>query len=396
MKKIVFFSIPGHGHINPTLSVVRELAQKGYIIIYYSSEEFKPGIEAAGALFMPYVTKHPVDSKISRKLSILGEAYMKITEDMLPNLLLAVRKTQPDFIIHDGVAIWGKIIAQVLDIPAISLVTTFAFNENVSIKYPKLTAATFINLIQNPIALIKTIQMYKAVASKYHVQLQKLSELAVNKEGLNIVFTSKYFQPCVDTFDATFKFVGPSIYPRMHQVDFLEKIDQKKKMIYISIGTVNNDNLSFYQLCINTFRDTPYQIILSLGHRFTDADLPPIPENIVVRNHIPQLEILQKADIFISHAGMNSTNESMYYGVPMITVPQIIEQKLNALRVQELGAGIYIRKNQLMKRTLLHAVEKILATKTYYDNAKNISKTLHQAGGYKKAVKEIVEYIDRY
>jgi len=116
-----------------------------------------------------------------------------------------------------------------------------------------------------------------------------LTDLAMNKENLNIVFTSKYFQPESETFDKRFVFVDPSIYPRNHTADFLKELTSRKKVLYISIGTVNNDNLAFYHLCIETFKNTPYQVILSLGHRFTVDHLPEVPNNFIIRNYIPQL-----------------------------------------------------------------------------------------------------------
>src|SRR2546423_1983193 len=101
------------------------------------------------------------------------------------------------------------------------------------------------------------------------------------------------------------------------------------------MGSIFNDNISFYRDCISLFKKTDYQIIISLGHRLSVKDLPEVPKNVIVKNHMPQLEILQKADLFITHAGMNSINESLYYGVPMILIPQMYEQAFNSFRVQE-------------------------------------------------------------
>jgi MGT family glycosyltransferase len=149
-------------------------------------------------------------------------------------------------------------------------------------------------------------------------------------------------------------------------------------------------------MCIDIFAKTDYQIIISIGHRFSEKDLPSIPSNIIVKNHIPQLEVLQKADLFISHAGMNSINESLYNGVPMILIPQMYEQDFNAFRVQQLGAGVYIKPREVTEEALISNVDKVINTKSYYLNAKKIGKTLKDAGGYQKAADEISNYLEKY
>ena len=52
MSKIVFFSIPAHGHTNPTLEVIRELISRGHEVWYYSYNIMREKIESAGAIFV--------------------------------------------------------------------------------------------------------------------------------------------------------------------------------------------------------------------------------------------------------------------------------------------------------------------------------------------------------
>jgi len=393
MKKFVFFSLPSHGHTNPVLNVARELARQGNAVIFYSFKEFKQVIESAGVTYRRYDEQYTFDPRISKNISVFAKKLIEVTEHGLPALLPEIEKEKPDCILHDTLAVWGKIIANNLHIPAVSLFTTFAFNNKLAVKYPQMYIPMLINALLRGYHGVHAMTKYRLLIKKYGLKFHNRRGFLLSQENLNIVFTSSYFQPYAENFPHSFKFVGPSLYPRNEKADFLQKIARNKKHIYISTGTIFNDNLAFYHLCLETFKNTPYQVVVSLGHRFTLSDLPAIPENFIVKNHIPQLEVLQKADVFITHAGMNSINESLYYGVPMVLIPRLHEQTLNAIRVQELGAGIYLKKNKLNQKLLLQTTEQILTTKSFYTHAAKIQKTLKDAGGYKKAVEEIIHYL---
>ena len=146
-------------------------------------------------------------------------------------------------------------------------------------------------------------------------------------------------QPCADTFSDKYAFVGPSIRPATETVEKVHDV-----LIYISMGTVNNDLLPFYRACIAAFADSPYQVILSTGEQIDRSALGTLPDNITALPHVDQIAVLQKADVFLSHCGMNSASESLYFGVPLVLFPQTNEQGGVAARVAELGAGLKLEK----------------------------------------------------
>src|SRR5690606_28762419 len=94
------------------------------------------------------------------------------------------------------------------------------------------------------------------------------------------------------------------------------------------------------QTTFTAFADYPAQFILSVGKNTDTTQLGSIPANFIVQNHVPQLEVLQCVDAFITHGGMNSIHEGLYYAVPQIVVPQHFEQYTNGKRLVEVGAGL--------------------------------------------------------
>ncbi|MEL6527295.1 MAG: nucleotide disphospho-sugar-binding domain-containing protein, partial [Chloroflexota bacterium] len=152
---------------------------------------------------------------------------------------------------------------------------------------------------------------------------------------LNIVFTSRAFHPPSAFIDDRFQFVGASIDPTRIDTAQSIHIDPTQKNVYISLGTINNLNLDFYRTAFATFKDYPANFILSVGEHTNINQLPPVPDNFMLYPRVPQVQVLQKVDAFITHGGMNSVHEGLYYGVPQVVEPQQMEKLVNAKRVHE-------------------------------------------------------------
>lgn len=133
---------------------------------------------------------------------------------------------------------------------------------------------------------------------------------------------------------------------QMRNLIILTKKDNKK-IIYISLGTIYNSSLEFYENCFKAFKDMDVEVVMSIGKKIDINTFKDIPSNFIVRNYVPQLEILKYADIFITHGGMNSTNEGLYYELPLVLIPQSVDQPFVANRVAKLGAGIVLKKDEI-------------------------------------------------
>ena len=209
-------------------------------------------------------------------------------------------------------------------------------------------------------------------------------DMLASHEDLNIVFTSRYFQPYADDFDESFAFVGPSIAERDEALDF--SLDTGRgPLVYISLGTVFNDNPAFYGQCVEAFRDTDWRVVLSVGTQVEVDRLPQIPGNFVVRNYVPQLQILQEADVFVTHGGMNSVSEGLWYGVPLVVIPQAADQFFVAQRVGALQAGAVLYNRDVNPSALRRMVDRAITDETLRANSARIGDSFREAGGYVRA-----------
>ena len=385
MSKIVFFCIPAHGHTNPTLGVVRELVSRGHQVWYYSYNIMREKIESAGATFVS-CDDYDMEQKLTPKDSVRVGKDLAFSTKILVDTTLALddkvcedmKRLKPDCIVADSMAVWGKAIAIKLGIPFVSSTTTFAFNQY-SAKIMKQGIGELVRML---ISMPKITKNIKRLQDKGY-PIKSVLDIIQNDDNTHtIVYTSFDFQPCADTFSDKYVFVGPSIRPATDKI-----VKTKEKLIYISMGTVNNDMMPLYKTCITTLADTEYQVIISVGNLVSINEFGKMPENISVYEHVDQIAVLQAADIFLSHCGMNSVNESLYFGVPLLMLPQTAEQGGVAERVHQLGAGIKLKKTD--GASIIYAINKLLSVNSYKDNAQKISWSFRQCVGSKGAADKI-------
>lgn len=124
--------------------------------------------------------------------------------------------------------------------------------------------------------------------------------------------------------------------------------------------------------------------------------LKDIPNNFKVYNYVPQLEVLKHTDVFVTHGGMNSSSEALYYGVPLVVVPVTGDQPLVAKRVAEVGAGIRLNRKEVTPELLRETVKKVMDDVTFKEKSRKIGESLREAGGYKKAIEEIEQFMSNY
>ncbi|WDH96691.1 glycosyltransferase [Paenibacillus urinalis] len=387
MSKIIFFSIPAHGHTNPTLPVVRELVNRGHEVWYYSFLEFQEKIQAAGASFiacdeyLPKLSPEELDRKAGKDFAALIEMVADTTIALDAKVCKELQEYQPDCIVSDSLSFWGKLFAKKLNIPYICSTTTFAFNQHTA----RLMKRSFWELLRMVLGMPRINKKMKMLRDHGYDVRSFISIVQNDNDTNTIVYTSKEFQPMANTFSERYAFVGPSIRTLSPQ----ENNIKDRQVIYISLGTVLNKNREFYNNCINAFAQSNYTVVMSVGEKTEIKSLGIIPNNFVVRNTVDQISVLQTADAFITHSGMNSVSESLYFGVPMVLFPQHSEQKMVANRVAELGAGVLLKGKK--RADLAASVTEVLTNLKYEENAKKLSKSLRNAGGAVEAANVILE-----
>ncbi|MEX0628997.1 MAG: nucleotide disphospho-sugar-binding domain-containing protein, partial [Cucumibacter sp.] len=196
--------------------------------------------------------------------------------------------------------------------------------------------------------------------------------------------------------DDTMIYVGPSIEEKVRHVDFpFDRLDDRP-LVYISLGTLATGDIGFFRTCLTAFGTLPAQFVMSIGQKHAIADLRPIPGNFIVRSYVPQLEILSRAAAFVTHCGFTGFQEALWYGVPMVGIPQQIEQLMNTRLSARRGATIPLENHfngqPVSAGELRAAVEKILADPSYREAARGFQTAMRKSGGFRQAASELEKF----
>jgi MGT family glycosyltransferase len=327
MATVVFWGILAHGHLNPTVPLVTELVHQGEQVFYDALEAFRPAIERTGAMFRDYGEDFPLSQNLAGSLDPASVAYgLALTSQwVLDRCLAEVQTLRPDYLIFDVMCPWGPMSAQVLAVPTVcSQPGIFLTRKTLFTLSPRALVKMLWTMLSAREQIRRCQDILDQVSKRYQFKRLRPLDLFANSGMLNIIYTSRLFQPDASVFDpARYKFVGPALLPRPEAPAFpFEALDARKPLLSISLGTAFTSHPDFFRACFEAFGHSDWQVVIAAGSAFSQEELGSVPGNMLVRAFVPQLEILPRTTLFMTHGGMNSVNEALSYDVPLVVVPQ--------------------------------------------------------------------------
>jgi MGT family glycosyltransferase len=309
-------------------------------------------------------------------LPIMNRVFEDIRSSF-PALVDRLRQDPPDAVCFDAMTLSGSMAAEKIGAPAIALMPTYASNEHFSLRslMPVPPPGGADELAKVALAMGRLLAEF---AAEQGVRTPRMFDGP--PAPFNIVFLPREFQPMGETFDDRFRFVGPSVGGRDSDGEWVRK--GTVPLLFISLGTTPlNRRPDFFRMCLDAFGGSDWDVAMAVGDQTNLADLGTIAANVQVRPFFPQLRVLRQAAVFITHAGMNSTMEALYFGVPLVAVPQQPEQIATARRVAELGLGRHLAADDVGPEALRAAVAALHTDVQARRNVAAMSKTIRSAGG---------------
>ncbi len=402
--RAAFLTFPLHGHVNPTLGVVAELVRRGHEVTFATTVEFADAVRAAGAEPLLY------ESGMGRSLDLVikppGEvsheefhqSILSITDEGLAPLSHvhdALDDRRPDVILHDLTAFHtGRLLARKWDLPAIQLCTTMVFSEKFN-PYLRFVGVAHPDIdLEHPAITGERELMVKTLANHGFGDLTP-DEFRADASTVrrNLVFLPRAMQVGQEHFDDDeYAFVGPCLGDRGYQGRWESSRPRAEgvPLVVIAFGTFGyTSQQRLFTECVKEFGGKPWHVVLVIGNQVDPADLEPLPDNIEVHRWVPQLALLEEADVFVSHAGMGSVTEAMYTGTPVVLLPQLTEQDLVAGQVRDLGLGRLVPRDELGAEAVGDAVESLLADEGIADRLSWMREQMRAAGGAVRAADAI-------
>ncbi|MFZ5351506.1 MAG: nucleotide disphospho-sugar-binding domain-containing protein [Bacillota bacterium] len=417
MSTVVFFGYPYPGHIYPTLGLVKELVSRGENIIYYAKSQYKHVIEEAGATFRNYKagfhydSSHSSEDEKNRESNfhdnyITGKEKLKKLNE-ISNKVIAFHENEitaikPNYIIHDTLCIWGEVIASKLGIPNISSHVDFIYTQEFRDNDIKCLLKHELNITDE-----KKLLKYHTKFSKFFDSKLDLFSKAKSSDDyglklfyskyLNITYIPKEFQQNAEILDdKLYKFIGYKEYCRKDLTRFPFRKLGEKPAIYITMGSTGlKECIKFYNLCFEAFKDIGVTVIIAACNKSVYYELikNETPHNFIIKNYVPQLEILKHSGLFISHGGLTSVREALPYKVPLVIIPKHFDQVTVAQQVESFGVGIYVKNESLSVAQLKEIYEKTYCNESIMNNSKRLYALFCEAGGAEKGAEHILELI---
>ena len=363
-------NLPFAGHTNPTLPLTEALIKHGHEVLYINSEEFRQAIEKTGAQFVPYQNYPAQPTEQEKKTASFRAAF-----DTAMNL-----EQKCDLLIYEMFFYPGLKLSEKLGIQSVRQFSQPAWSQK-TMDEASLSFKISCQLIDMQVM---------GKGNKKHMGLSHTSmrdSILNNKPALNIVYVSEKFQQDRESFGQDFIFTIPE-HSKSHHPPLLDYEKLEHPLVYISLGSIIS-NKEFCKECIRAFGNKELSVILNTG-RILPSELGRIPENIFANSFVPQTQILEHAEVFLTHCGMNSVNESLTYGVPMVAMPFINDQVSNAKRIVELGVGKRVRSFPSSGRQLYRTVVDVLNNKEMRSRSAEIQETLK----HETSIEEVVGFIE--
>ncbi len=413
--KIGFISLPLSGHLNPFLALARTLKARGHVPIYLGVADCASAAQAAEITFVPYGQEEfpvgavartwgPVASLQGTKVLeyALKEIHPTFLDVALKHLPGAVEQSGVQALIMDPIFLFGELVPMSLDLPYIQVCPILPIDPSPTtppsaFSWPFETSA---EARERNLKGLQQIGSYVAAAAPIAAVYAAKTGLAIDLHDPGATASKlAMIAQCPKEFDfpgvpwpPTFHYAGPMVDDAGRApVSFDWSQLDGRPLLYASLGTLNNGLISIYKTILAAASRLPgCQMVFSIGGNVNPADLGPVPENVILVAAAPQVEMLKRAAVCITHAGLNTTLESLAAGVPLVALPIGYDQPGIAARIAFHGVGEFLEMDELSTDALLHTLKAVLETPSYREKANIFREILARTDG-KNIAADLIE-----
>ena len=414
MATVAVFVPTSPGHLNPMGSLARELVHRGHRVVFLSVVESADTIRKMGVEVVTVGARDFPVGKIQEFHDALGHLkglkalrytlhYLSdYTKMLMRDAPAALTEMGAELVLVDQATPAGGAVADHLQLPFVTVSNALLFNLDMRVPAP----ITAISSVKSPISWLRSFAAY-LLMNKVTKPIRKVvndqrviwglptnalpdnaySKLAqISQQPREFEFAPRVLPP-------HFHFAGPFQDPQVRApVAFpFAKLDGRP-LIYASLGTLQNRMLWIFRAIAEACAGLDVQLVISLGGSAEPESLGPLAGNPIVVKSAPQLELLDRARLTITHAGLNTALESLARGVPMVAIPITNDQPGVAGRIAWTGTGVVIPPARLTVTRLKAAVQRVLSEPSFAENAARLREAIARTQGVVRAA-DIIEKV---
>src|SRR5258707_9571382 len=402
--KIAFISPSVPGHLNPMTTLARKLQSHNHDVVFISWPDGEPSVRAADLTFLPCAVKELAAAPLKERprwLELQGEEALRAalqnaaarTEAMLNSLPATLTAAGVDAVVLDTALVYAELAAMSLGMPYIHV--SVALHRD----YSGRTAPYFYHWPHEPVLaalarnqkgvesflemLAPTIAVARAYAKRAGLDVDWDNPSATISNLAWITQTPREFDFESSHWPKEFHYTGP-----FHDgagrvdVDFPWERLTGEPLIYASMGTMLNGLADVFRtITAATAKHKGVQLVLAVGDPLDPEQIGSLPSDTILVEHAPQLELLKRASVCITHAGLNTVLESLAQGVPQVAIPVTVDHPGVAARIAEKKTGLFVPLKKLTVSHLSRLLDQGLNEPTYRDNACYFQKVIAETNG---------------
>lgn len=368
--RFLMAGVSAPSHIYPSLAVIAELVRRGHEVTYVVGERHRALVEPTGATVVGHETILPLAEE--RWPEDPGDAMRVFLDDQIAVLPHVTGLEPADAVLYDIGGFAGRVAAHRWGVPAVQLspatVAWEGYEADMAEFYDALKASP------SGAAYFDTLRGW---LDDNGVALD--ADTFLGKPAACVVLIPKALQPNADRVSDRYVFAGPAIDESRKQGWTPPPGDDP--LVYVSFGTAYTDRADLYTAFADELaRD--HRVVIATGK----VDPASLPDTVTAARTQPQLDVLEHADVFITHAGMGGANEALWYGVPVVAAPQAVDQFANAATLEAIGAGVQLRETPVR--------DAVQAARACTPRAQELRQQVRAQGGVDKAA-DAVEALTR-
>ncbi|MDV8025295.1 macrolide family glycosyltransferase [Rhodococcus sp. IEGM 1330] len=369
-------------HIYPSLAVIAELVRRGHRVTYAVGDSLASIVEPAGVEVVPFTSRLPTgEENWPEDPASAMQVFLDEAIESFPVHTAFYDDDQPDLFLYDIGGMTAPVLGVRYGVPAVQLSPTYVAWDG----YAEDLGDALTSLRESKTGVVYR-DSYARWLRENDIDAEPWEWITYPQHCLSLI--PEVMQPNADRVPDSVQFVGPCLDPV--RLDDRSWTAPDAPILYISFGTGYNERPEFYRLCIETFGNTDWHVVISIGRRVDPAVLGALPANIEVHEHVPQLAVLDVAMVFITHAGMGGCTEALWFGVPTVAIPQAVDQFGNAAMLAELGVGVHLEFETVTATMLADAVA---AARELASRATEVSAEVRAHGGVEQAASAVEAFL---
>jgi MGT family glycosyltransferase len=406
MMRIGFLSLPVPGHLNPMTTLARKLQSRGHDVVFISLADVAPVVEAACLPFVPCSERaYPAGAaaELSRRLSELsGEEALRFTvNSMMKGYTESLYESLPDTLSKAGVG--GLVLDQyqpyVELIPMYHRMPFVQVSNALHVDYTGQTPICFVDWpYQTGVdALARNMEGVRH-ARKLLEPVTATAQAYAKEVGLSVDWNNPHstLSPLawVTQCPREFDFGSGPDFPQFHYAgpfhdgrgrmnfDFPWQQLTGEPIVYASMGTLQNGLIEIFRSITQAAMGLKeLQFVLAVGGHLDPKQLGDVPANVLVVSHAPQIDVLKRSSLCITHAGLNTVLESLSSGVPMLALPITNDQPGVAARIADKKVGVVMAPDQASPGNFVASIKRVLEDSTFRDNVRRVEKAIRRTDG---------------